>query len=158
MKSLWRKNGAYIISGSAALAIGVLSAIFAGGKMEEYAALRQPPLAPPGWLCPVVWTALYILMGISAARVWKTGSAERGDTLFLYGTQLIVNLLWTIFFFGFGARLLAFFWLLFLLLLVAVMTARFRQLDAPAAKMQIPYVVWLVFAAYLNFGVYLLNR
>ena len=158
MKEKIKKYSAYIVSIAIALAVGLISALLTGGKMEEYNNLVQPPLSPPSWLFPVVWTILFILMGISAAMIWKSGEKGRSDALFIYGTQLVVNFLWTIFYFGFGARLLAFFWLLFLLALVLIMVSKFKAISPTAARLQIPYIIWLIFAAYLNLGTYLLNR
>ena len=158
MKDTWKKISPYAVSIAIALAVGGLSAALTGDKMEEYTKLVQPPLAPPSWLFPVVWTALFILMGISAAIIWKSDSPERSDSLFIYGTQLVVNFLWTIFYFSFNARLLAFCWLIFLFLLVLLMTVRFFRLSPAAAKLQIPYIAWLVFAGYLNLATYILNK
>ena len=158
MKKTWDKIAPYVISIAIALAVGGLSAYLTKDKMQEYAALNQPPLAPPGWLFPVVWTILFVLMGISAAMVWKSDAPERSDALTVYGTQLAVNFLWSIFYFNFNARLLAFFWLIFLLLLVILMTAKFGKISPTAAKLQIPYILWLLFAGYLNLATYLLNR
>ena len=158
MKDTGKKISPYAVSIAIALAVGGLSAALTGDKMEEYTKLVQPPLAPPGWLFPVVWTALFILMGISAAIIWKSDSSERSDALFIYGTQLVVNFLWTIFYFSFNARLLAFCWLIFLFLLVLLMAVRFFRLSPAAAKLQIPYIVWLVFAGYLNLATYILNK
>ncbi|MGN1003154.1 MAG: TspO/MBR family protein [Oscillospiraceae bacterium] len=158
MKNNKAKIQAYILSVIIALAVGVLSALVSGGKMEEYYQLVQPPLAPPAWVFPAVWTVLFILMGISAAMVYRSDDPGRSDALFLYGTQLAVNLLWTVFYFRFGARLLAFFWLLFLLALVLMMSKRFYDISKTAGKLQIPYIVWIVFAGYLNLATYFLNR
>lgn len=158
MKNNKAKIQTYILSIIIALAVGVLSALISGGKMDEYGKLVQPPLAPPAWVFPAVWTVLFILMGISAAMVYRSGSPEKSDALFLYGVQLVVNLLWTVFYFNFNARLLAFFWLLFLLALVLMMIKRFNIISKKAAKLQIPYVVWLIFAGYLNLMTYFLNR
>ncbi len=158
MKNTWKKICPYAVSIAIALAVGGLSAALTSGKMEEYAQLVQPPLAPPSWVFPVVWTVLFILMGISCAIVWKSGSPERSDALFIYGTQLAVNFMWTIFYFNFNARLLAFFWLIFLLLLVLLMAVRFSRISSGAGKLQIPYIVWLVFAGYLNLATYILNK
>ena len=152
------KHLPYILSIAAALAVGGLSALASSGKMQEYESLVRPPLAPPGWLFPIVWTLLFVLMGISAALVWQSRSSERSDALFVYGAQLVVNFLWSIFFFSFGARLLAFFWLVFLLLLVLLMTSRFSRISKLSAKLQIPYILWLLFAGYLNLATYLLNK
>lgn len=157
MKAKQRKFWVYAVSIAAALAVGGLSAVVNAGRfMSE--TLRQPPLLPPPWLFPIVWTILFILMGISAARVYRSGAPCAGDALFLYAVQLLVNFLWTVFYFSFGAYLLAFFWLLFLLLLVALMLARFERAAPGVGKLQLPYAAWLLFAAYLNFGTWLLNH
>ena len=158
MKAKAKKFVPYLISILIALAVGGLSALISRESMQDYAQLIQPPLAPPAELFPIVWTILYILMGISAALVWKSSCEEKSDGLVIYAVQLAVNFLWTIFYFNFGARLLAFFWLLFLLLLVLLMTSKFSSCSKLAAKLQIPYILWLIFAAYLNLATYLLNR
>ena len=147
----------YAASVAIALAVGGISAIVNAGKFEM-SGLIQPPLSPPVWLFPVVWAALFVLMGVSAARVFLFGGESADDALFIYATQLVVNFLWTVFYFSFGALLLSFFWLLFLLALVALMLVRFERACPGAGKLNIPYAVWLVFAAYLNLAMFLLNR
>ena len=119
----------------------------------------QPPLSPPGWLFPVVWTILYALMGIGAARIYETPpSQKRSLGLNLFVAQLVVNFFWSPIFFQLQAFGFAFLWLLLLWGLVLRMSLTFRKLDPPAAKLQIPYLLWLTFAAYLNLGVWYLNR
>ena len=119
----------------------------------------QPPLSPPGWVFPVVWTILYALMGISAARIYQTApSKSRSTGLNLFIAQLVVNFFWSPLFFNLQAFGLAFFWLLLLWVLVFRMIRSFRMIDPLAAKLQIPYLIWLTFAAYLNLGVWYLNR
>ena len=126
--------------------------------MGQYETLESPPLAPPGWLFPVVWTILYALMGISAARVWLSPpSRARNLGLNLFITQLVVNFFWSPIFFNLEAFGLAFFWLVLLWGLVLWMILAFRKVDPLAAKLQIPYLIWLSFAAYLNLGVWYLN-
>ena len=147
----------YAVSIAIALAVGGLSALVNAGKMTN-PELTQPPLSPPAWLFPVVWTVLFTLMGISAARVWRSDCGSKSDALFIYGTQLAVNFLWTVFYFSFGALALSFFWLLFLIALAALMLVRFERCAAGAGKLQLPYLVWLCFAAYLNLATWLLNR
>lgn len=118
----------------------------------------QPPLSPPSWLFPLVWTLLYGLMGISAARIWQTPHSKmRSLGLNLFVAQLVVNFFWSPIFFNLQAFGLAFFWLLLLWALVLWMILTFRKVDPLAAKLQIPYLLWLTFAAYLNFGVWYLN-
>lgn len=118
----------------------------------------QPPLSPPAILFPIVWTVLYALMGIGAARVsLTTTSPERSRGLNLFIAQLIVNFFWSLIFFNAQAYGFALIWLLLLFSLVLWMTLEFRKTDPLAALLQIPYLLWLVFAAYLNFGVWRLN-
>ena len=158
MKSRRRnKTLAYIVSIAIALAVGVLSALLSMRGMRDFEQLRQPPLSPPGWLFPVVWTVLYILMGVSAARVYLADTADTGPALLIYGFQLIVNALWSPVFFTLGLRLVAFVWLLILIALVVVMIIRFKRVDVPAGDLQFPYLMWLLFAGYLNLAVFLLN-
>ena len=152
------KTKVYIISILIALGIGALSGFLTRGSMERFASLNQPPLSPPGWLFPAVWSVLFILMGIGAAMIYLSDSPERTRALKIYALQLIVNFFWSILFFNLEARLFAFFWLLLLLALVLLMFFLFRKISPQAAFLQIPNILWLLFAAYLNFGVYLLNR
>jgi tryptophan-rich sensory protein len=138
------------------LAVGGISALVNAGKMND-PALIQPPLSPPAWLFPIVWTILFLLMGISAARVCRSECPGKSDALFLWGVQLAVNFLWTVFYFTFQALALSFFWLLFLILLVLLMAVRFERCARGSGKLQIPYLLWLGFAAYLNLATWLLN-
>lgn len=141
-----------------AVGVGGLSGFLSRNGMKEYASLKRPPLSPPGAVFPVVWTILFILMGIGAAMVWLTRRTERVRALAVYGIQLAVNFFWSILFFREGMRLLAFFWLLLLLGLVALMIRLFGRVSRTAAWLQLPYFFWLCFAAYLNLGVWWLNR
>ena len=118
MKQKHMKIAAYAISIAIGLAVGGLSAAVNAGKMDTSGILAQPPLSPPAWLFPIVWSILFTLMGISAARVWLSQCSGKSDALFIYCVQLVVNFLWTVFYFSFGALLLSFFWLIFLILLV----------------------------------------
>ena len=123
------------------------------------ASISQPPLSPPAFLFPIVWGILYALMGIGAARIYLSlQSTERNRALNVYITQLIVNFFWSLFFFNAQAFLFAFFWLLILWILVLWMILLFHKVDPLSAKLQIPYLLWLSFAAYLNLGVWYLNR
>lgn len=142
------------------LAVGVVASLFTRNAMSDFEVLNQPPLSPPSWLFPVVWTILYILMGISSYLI-KTADADpeaKSNALTLYNYQLIVNFLWPIFFFNFGWYLFSFFWLLLLWVLVILMIRQFDKISKTAAYLNIPYLLWLTFAAYLNFGVWWLNR
>lgn len=124
-----------------------------------YRAVEKPPLSPPGIVFPIVWSILYILMGISSYLIYVLPpSKERSDSLLIYAVQLAVNLIWPFLFFRQSAYLLAFFWLLLLIALVITMIVFFYRARPKAAYLQIPYLVWVLYAAYLNFGVWWLNR
>ena len=148
---------AYALGVGSALAVGAVSALISSKGIRGFEELIKPPLSPPAWLFPVAWTALYILMGIGAARVCLAHTDDTKGALTVYLAQLIVNGLWSPIFFAAKLRLAAFVWLIILIVLSILMFVRFRRIDRTAALLQIPYLVWLLFAAYLNLGVYLLN-
>jgi benzodiazapine receptor len=153
-KNIWPAAGFSAI----ALAAGGLSGFISSSAMKNYETLLQPPLAPPGWVFPAMWTVLYILMGVSAGIVWRRGHGRaRSQALWLWGVQLFFNFCWTFIFFNLQWRLFAFFWLLVLLALVTAMISRFSRISSAAANLNLPYALWLCFAGYLNIGVYLLN-
>lgn len=139
------------------LGVGGLSALLSRG-MEVFSHLKKPAFAPPGWVFPAAWTLLYILMAISAAMIAGERTKESRDALFTYWAQLFVNFWWSIFFFAWGLRLTAFFWLLLLLALAAAMAVRFGKIRPIAGKLNIPYLLWLVFAGVLNISIYILNK
>lgn len=141
------------------LILGALSAIAVRGGMEEYATLVQPPLSPPGWLFPVAWSLLYVLMGAASYIVLCSGAPlyERRSALKLYAVQLVVNVLWPPIFFGLELYLAALAWLVLLWVLALITALRFRRISRAAFCLMVPYLAWLTFAAYLNFGVWLLN-
>ncbi len=142
------------------LIVGALSALLTGGSMEKFAQLNKPFFAPPAWLFPVVWTILYILMGISSYLVLTSGAGKEEvlSALKLYTYQLIVNFLWSTFFFNFGWYLFAFVWLVLLWVLVLGMILRFNKISKVAAGLNIPYLLWITFAGCLNLAIWLLNR
>ena len=156
MKRTWKTYAFWILL---AVGIGALS----GFLSREGAALFgerviQPPLSPPAWLFPVVWSILYALMGISAARIsLSEDSSAKKLGLNLYIIQLVLNFFWSLIFFNLQAYGLAFFWLSALWVTVFLMILAFRNVDPTAAWLQIPYLIWLTFAAYLSFGVWTLN-
>lgn len=123
---------------------------------QEYAV--KPPLSPPGWVFPVVWGILYALMGIGAARVSLTPPGSmRSLGLNLWTVQLAVNFWWSLIFFNLRAYGAALVWLGLLWVLILWMTLAFRQTDRAAAWLQVPYILWVSFAAYLNWGVWVRN-
>ena len=140
------------------LAVGALSGFLTMNSMEVYAGVNQPPLSPPGFLFPIVWTILFVLMGISSWLVWQSDEPSRTRALSLYAVQLAVNFVWPLLFFNLQSYLFALLWLILLIVLVIAMIASFAKIDKTAAWLQVPYLLWLLFAAYLNAGVWLLNR
>lgn len=140
-------------------AVGALSALLTRSGTQyfsEYAVM--PPLSPPAWVFPVVWTVLYALMGISAARIWiSEDSQERKWGLNLYIIQLILNFFWSPIFFNAMAYGVASVWIVVLWATVLLMILAFYKVDRTAAWLQLPYLAWITFAAYLTFGVWLLN-
>ena len=141
-------------------AVGILSGLLSRqGQMVFSESVIQPPLSPPGWVFPVVWSILYALMGISAASVYLSApSAARSRGLNLFAAQLIVNFFWSPIFFNAQAFGFAFLWLVLLWVLVLWMILTFRKVDPVASWLQIPYLLWLTFAAWLSLGVWYLNR
>ena len=155
-KAKWKTYAVWILLTEA---VGVLSGLLsADGTRIFQETVIQPPLSPPGFLFPVVWSVLYALMGIGVARVFmQETSPARSKALNLYVVQLIVNFFWSLIFFNAQAYGLAFFWLLLLWALVLWMIIAFGRVDPLAAYLQIPYLLWITFAAYLNLGVWYLN-
>lgn len=141
-------------------AVGGLAALLIRNDTELYrTAVQKPPLSPPGILFPIVWTLLYALMAIGMARVTIEATPEDKKVCTgIYLAQLVFNFFWSILFFKLRAFGVAFFWLVALWALILWMLVRFERVDKPAGLMQIPYLVWVTFAGYLNLGVWLLNR
>ena len=121
--------------------------------------VQKPALTPPPIVFPIAWGVLYLLMGIGAARIRLTPDRFRrvGSTA-LYLVQLFFNFFWSILFFNTRAYGCAFLWLAVLWVLILWMTLSFSELDRPAAWLQLPYLAWVLFAGYLNYGVWILNR
>lgn len=132
--------------------VGFLTASF-----NNYYELIQPNFAPPAIVFPIVWIFLYILMGISSYIIIKSDSDNKNDTLFVYGIQLLINLFWSVWFFVFRFYLLSFIWILLLIGFVLVMIKKFYIISKVSAYLQIPYLIWLVFAGILNLSIWFLN-
>lgn len=157
---MWKKYKSFIISIAIALFVGGLSALLTRGNMQLFGEINKPPLSPPAFLFPIVWTILYILMGFSSAvvfehRKFKKREAETG--LILYGVNLFLNFFWSIIFFNFRAYTFAFVWLLILWSVILAMIAQFYKVNKLSAYLQIPYIVWVTFAGYLTLGISILN-
>ena len=139
------------------LAVGGAASLLASNGMDVFAQINQPPLSPPAWLFPVVWTILYTLIGISSYLNLTSEEETVKKAGMLYGYQLVVNFLWPTFFFNFQWYLFSFLWLLLLIALVIAMIREFYKISKPAAYLNIPYLLWLLFAGYLNFAIWRLN-
>ncbi len=155
MLSFWKKYKSLILNIAVPLAVGLISGLLTMGAMEDFSALNQPPLSPPGWLFPVVWTILYVLMGVSS---WRIANRDRQATaLTVYYVSLVFNFFWSIFFFVCQMWLFALIWLLILWILILIYTVGYFRIDRLAGWLQVPYAVWCAFAIYLNLGIVILN-
>ena len=154
------KTKPYIISIFISLAIGGLSAFFTRNNMDIYSELNTPPLSPPSILFPIVWSVLFLLMGISAAMIYnaKDPSDSKARALFVYAVSLFVNFCWSIFFFNMKLFLFSFLWLIILWILILKTILNYVKINRIAAYLQIPYLIWVTFAGYLNLGIFILNR
>lgn len=142
------------------LMVGGATALLSMEGMRAFEELKKPALTPPGWVFPVAWTALYLMMGYASYLVLESRRPKEDieGALTVYACQLTVNFFWPILFFRLGLYLFAFFWLVALWLMVIATLAYFRKLQKTAGALMIPYLLWVTFAGYLNFGVYLLNK
>ena len=160
MKRTVRVNGELLLFSLAVpLLVGGISALLTSDSMGQYAAMNQPTLAPPGWVFPIAWTLLYLMMGFASYLVLMTrGDGDRKRTaMFVYAAQLVLNFFWSILFFRFSLYFIAFLWLVVLWVVVLLCTGKFFRVSKRAGLLMIPYMLWLTFAAYLNFAVYQLN-
>lgn len=153
MKIQWKK---LLLCIAVPLAAGGLAGFLTRGGMETFQSLNKPVLSPPGWLFPIVWSVLYVLMGIASYLVLTSGRENR-SALVVYGTQLVFNFFWTILFFNLNAYLFSFLWLVILWFLIIAATRLFFRISKPAGYLLLPYLLWVAFAGYLNLFIYLLN-
>ena len=156
MKANWK---GLLIAIAIPLGIGALSSLLTGGSMADFENLQKPPLSPPGWLFPVVWTILYTLMGIASYLVYTSDApeGEKRTALIFYGAQLLANFIWPILFFGLEWYFVAFLWIIVLWVLILLTMLRFYRISPRAGDLLLPYLLWVTFAAYLNYGFWLLN-
>lgn len=152
----WKTYAFWILLGEA---VGALSGWLTRAGMESYKAeIIKPVLSPPSIVFPIVWVILYALMGIGAARIrLSRPSREQKRSLRLFLAQLAFNFFWSILFFNLRYFGLAFFWLAALWILILWMILSFRKTDPLSAWLQVPYLLWVAFAGYLNLGVWMLN-
>ncbi len=153
-KFSWTDLFIFIVSAELA---GAFSALLSGGYSDFYTELAKPPLSPPAALFPIVWTILYALMGISAYQIWRYDTLSSKRAVGVYAIQLAINFSWSIFAFRFEALFLAAVVAILLFAAVAVMVWLFWRIDRKAAYLQLPYLVWSLFAAYLATATSILN-
>lgn len=139
------------------LAVGGISAAITMSSMQAYAGISKPPLSPPACIFPIAWTILYTMMGIASALVWKSTDKHRTDALVYYGFQLVLNFFWPLIFFLAKEYWFGFIWLIGLLIAVILTAVYFKKVSKSAFWLLVPYILWLIFAAYLNAGVAILN-
>lgn len=156
MKIKWK---ALIFCIAIPLIIGRVAGFISKDSMSIFETLNKPPLSPPGWLFPVVWTILYTLMGIASYLVLTSGTSQKdaAKALKLYGLQLLFNFMWTFWFFYLQWYWFSFIWLAALWLLILATAIAFYRISKPAAYLLIPYLAWVAFAGYLNLGIAILN-
>lgn len=141
------------------LVLGVISSILTKDQMKIYHFLNKPFLSPPAWVFPVVWTVLYLMMGLALFRVLTAESDRetRNIALLCFGGQLVLNFFWSLVFFNASAYLMAFIMLIGMWALIILCTVRFFRIDRKAGWLMVPYIAWTTFAAYLNLAVYILS-
>ena len=137
------------------LLLGSLVGLIISSSLD-YGPLLKPPLSPPGYIFPIAWSILYLLMGISYFLFKKSNNPDDDESI-IYYSQLVVNLLWSIFFFVLKWRLFTILWTILLLGLVIYLLYLFYQKYKPSFYLNIPYLLWLIYATYLTIGVYFLN-
>ena len=142
------------------LLVGGIAGLLTRTGTQSYPDLIKPPFSPPAILFPIVWTVLYTLMGFSSYLIWTNtvDSSVSSKAKQLYFYQLTANFLWSFFFFSFRWYFFSFLWILLLWGLVAAMIKTFSSISKVAAYINLPYLIWLTFAAYLNLGVWWLNK
>ena len=153
-----QKSKPYIYFILLSVAVGALSSFLTKDSMKAYEAVPKSSLTPPSFVFPIVWTILFILMGIGAAMVFRSRSVHRDRALLVFFVQPVVNFFWSIIFFNLQAYLFAFVWLVLLWLLILLMIRLFYRVNKTAGLLQIPYLLWVTFAGYLNFVIWTLNR
>lgn len=142
------------------LIIGVFSGIISSTSIEQFSKMNKPSLSPPGWLFPIVWTILYVLMGIASYLVLVSNNKNQNvlkKALKTYGIQLIFNFFWSIWFFNLNLYFFSFLWLIILWILISITILLFYKISKLSAYLLLPYILWVTFAVYLNLGIAILN-
>jgi len=152
-----KNRNIYFFFTAVSLFIGAAASILTSENMSIYSSVTTPALSPPSVLFPIVWTFLYLLMGVSAARIYILNDNKWNFSLTVWALQLAVNFVWSLIFFNLQAFLFAFIWLILLWALILAMIILFYRQDKISAYLQIPYLIWVTFAGDLTLGIYLLN-
>ncbi len=149
----------FIIALGIPLLVGSVSGALSGNSMASYHQLVQPSFAPPDWIFPIVWTILFVLMGIASYLIYTSDAAaeEKHHALALYGIQLVFNFFWSLIFFVGEWYLFAFIWLVLLWGLIVLTIKAFSEISKTAAWLLVPYLLWVTFAGYLNLIIFFLN-
>lgn len=154
---MFNKIKVYIVSILIPVLVGITSALLTKGNMDIYQTINTPPFAPPAILFPIVWTILYVLMGISSAKIILSDNPAKNNANEIYIFSLFINFFWSIIFFNLRAFTFAFVWLILLLLSIIYTIINYYPINKKAALMQIPYLIWVIFAGILNFSIAILN-
>ena len=157
LSSTWKQLTVAIIGSELA---GIVGSVFTAPSITTwYTTLTKPSFNPPSWVFGPVWTTLFALMGIAAFLVWKKGFEHKNVriALWVFISQLILNTLWSIIFFGLHSPGAAFIEIIFLWLSIVTMIALFYKISKAAAYLIIPYILWVSFAAFLNYSIWILN-
>lgn len=159
MKNFLKSNSAFtlIFSIVLSLSVGLITAFLTKNSSSVYQSLVKPPLSPPAYVFPIVWTILYTLMGISAFLIYTSFFPYKYSALKIYFLQLLLTFIWSVVFFNMNQYLLAFFILILLWICIFAMILAFSKINKTAAKLQIPYLLWVTFAGYLNLAIYFLS-
>lgn len=160
LKSFLKRSIPSLVFSAISLLVGILSALVTKGNMDIYESIETPPLSPPATVFPIVWSILFILMGVGAGMVYRRWEKEENNAregLLFFAIQLAVNFIWSVLFFNAQKYLLCIFVLLLLLILVIRMAKGFGKVNKVAGLLQVPYILWLLFALYLNVGIVVLN-
>lgn len=151
------KKRSLIISIIIPLLVGGISSFVTNDQMSIYSKLNRPSLAPPGYFFPIIWTILFVLMGISSYFIYISDTPKRENALLIYTFQLFINFCWPLFFFNLQNYFLALMILIVLLILIVVMLYCFYQIKPLSCYLNIPYLLWIFFAMYLNFFIFINN-
>jgi benzodiazapine receptor len=137
---------------------GIIGSVFTSSSITSwYATINKPSFNPPNWIFGPVWTILYLMMGISFYLIWVNYDKKSKNAVIIFGVQLLLNTLWSILFFGLQSPLFAFIEIIILWIAILVTIILFYKVSKKAAILLVPYILWVSFAAVLNFSIWLIN-